>query len=235
MAESKRSVSTLIFAVIATILIVFSVVVACVQGFAFDSAFYKQEYASLGTAAKLDAAGAANIDLATDQLLGYLQGQEESLDLVMGTDDWGQEYYNDREKAHMIDVKALYQNALTFMVAGFCVGGALLMYCMLHKKRAYLKQTLRVYFFTTVGILVFFVCIGIWAAVDFNNFWISFHHVFFTNDLWILDPQTSRMIIMFEEQLFADLVARILATFLAIVVGAAAAAGIINKRMAKHG
>ncbi len=235
MGESKRSVFTGIFAVLATILIVFSVVVACVQAFAFDPSFYKQQYASLGTAEKLDSGGAANLDRATEVLLGYLQGREENLDLVMGTDDGEHEYYSEREKAHMIDVKALYQNALAFMVAGFCVGGALLLYCMLHKKRAYLRQTLRVYFWTTVGILAFFVCIGIWAAVDFNHFWISFHHVFFTNDLWILDPRTSRMIIMFEEQLFADLVARILVAFLTVVVGAAAAAGVINKRMAKNG
>lgn len=229
----KGSVLTRVFAAIATVLIVFSTLVACVKGIAFDSSFYKCEYQSLGTAKKLDNAGAANLDRATDQLLGYLQGKEENLGLVMGTNG-EDEYYNEREKAHMVDVKALYEHALTFMAVGFSVGGVLLALSMLYKKRSYLRQTLQTYFWATVGVLVFFVCIGVWAAVDFNHFWISFHHVFFTNDLWILDPRTSRMIVMFEEQLFADLVARILAVFLAVVIGAMAAAGIINKRMAKH-
>ena len=82
---------------------------------------------------------------------------------------------------------------------------------------------------------MFFAVIGIWAAVDFNNFWVSFHHVFFTNDLWMLDPAESRMIRMFQEAFFADMVGRILAWFLAIALGSAAAAGIVYQRMKKHG
>ena len=219
-----------VFAVIATMLVVFSVIVACVQGIAFDSSFYKQEYTKMETAGYVGVSG-AELDAATDVLLHYLQDKTASLDMPVSS---GEQYYTDREKAHMVDVKALYQHAVTFMAVGFSVGGALLLYCLLRKKRAYMRQTLQAYFWTTVGILVFFVCIGIWAAADFYNFWISFHHVFFTNDLWMLDPASSRMIRMFEQDFFADMVGRILAIFLAVVVGAAAAAGIINKRMAKH-
>ena len=107
--------------------------------------------------------------------------------------------------------------------------------CFLWKRKNALKPVLQSWFWAAAGVLAFFACIGIWAAVDFNSFWVSFHHVFFTNDLWLLDPASSRMIRMFQEEFFAAMVARILVWFLAIVIGSAAAAGIVYQRMKKHG
>ena len=51
-------------------------------------------------------------------------------------------------------------------------------------------------------------CIGAYVAVDFSSFWTKFHHIFFTNDLWLLDYDTDRMIRICPEQLFFDIVVR---------------------------
>ncbi len=51
--------------------------------------------------------------------------------------------------------------------------------------------------------------VAVWAAVDFNAFWINFHKLFFTNDLWLLDPAKSVLINMVPSQFFFDLVMRI--------------------------
>ena len=60
--------------------------------------------------------------------------------------------------------------------------------------------------------------------VDFTKVWDQFHYIFFTNDLWILDPRTDILIQMVPEQFFFDMVVRILGTFggilLALAVGA---------------
>ncbi len=50
---------------------------------------------------------------------------------------------------------------------------------------------------------------AIWAAADFSTFWVSFHELFFTNDLWLLDPAKSVLINMVPAQFFYDLVMRI--------------------------
>lgn len=220
-----------LFAAAGAALIVFAAAVACISGVAFDKAFYREEYQRMDTAAYVGVSGPV-LEQATDTLLDYLQDNAPSLDLQMEN---GTEYYSQREKDHMKDVKALYQNAITFMIAGFCVGGVLIAAGFVWKKKRALKPVLQGWFWGTAGVLVFFAVIGIWAAVDFNNFWVSFHHVFFTNDLWMLDPAESRMIRMFEEAFFADMVGRILVWFLAIAVGSAAAAGIVYQRMKKHG
>jgi len=73
--------------------------------------------------------------------------------------------------------------------------------------------------------------------VDFTSFWVSFHHLFFTNDLWLLNPETDVLIMMVPQQFFSDLVARIIIRFVSVffVLNAAAAAGllIIKKRRVK--
>jgi integral membrane protein (TIGR01906 family) len=233
-ATCHRGVVTRFFTVVATVLLVFATAVACIQGIAFDSSFYRLEYAKLETA---EYVGVSEEELtnATEILLGYLQGKRENLDLEISLENGIQEeYYTQREKEHMVDVKALYQNAVTFMVIGYVVGSALLCVCFFAKPLRDIRKICQTYFWTVIGILLFFGAIGVYAAVDFNRFWIGFHHIFFTNDLWMLDPAASRMIRMFEETFFADLVGRILAVFLAITCDTGLLAGILNQRIKKN-
>jgi len=71
------------------------------------------------------------------------------------------------------------------------------------------------------GAAMFFVLLiaaGIWALIDFNSLWIHFHLLFFHNDLWLLDPNTSVMINMFPEQFFNDMVVRIIVLTAAAVL-----------------
>ena len=61
---------------------------------------------------------------------------------------------------------------------------------------------------------------GIVALVGFDGAWNQLHEILFTNDLWLLDPRTDRLIQMFPETFWAE------ATF--IVVGMALAeAGVL--------
>ena len=55
-----------------------------------------------------------------------------------------------------------------------------------------------------------------YALMDFTGFWIGFHELFFTNDLWQLNPANSIMINMFPETFFAGMVFRITLTFLVV-------------------
>ena len=63
-------------------------------------------------------------------------------------------------------------------------------------------------FVIVVSFLVFY------ALVDFNRFWTVFHEIFFTNDLWLLDPRVSVMINMFPEEFFFGMVMRIALGFI---------------------
>lgn len=132
--------------------------------------------------------------------------------------DQMQEVFGPREKEHMVDVKVLYIGARgvrTFSLAGAVVLIALSFF--IGKKHA-ARILCKAFLWVSGGFVIVVAAIGLYAAVDFSAFWTSFHHVFFTNDLWLLDPKTDVLIQMVPEQFFSDLVARIIVRFVSIFV-----------------
>ena len=47
------------------------------------------------------------------------------------------------------------------------------------------------------------------CALDFNRAFIAFHHLFFTNDLWLLDPRTDLLIRICPQSMFMGMAVRI--------------------------
>jgi len=212
---------------IACVAMVFATVVACVQAFAFHRGFYAQEYEKYDIKSDVGVSE-ETLAQATEVLLSYLEGTRGSLELQAEIGGRTREYYNDRETQHMADVKALYHNAIAFMAGAYIAGAAMIaVAAMLLKDR---RRVLRTASWSMLAALLAFAALGVWIAVDFNHFWQTFHHVFFTNDLWLLDPATSLLIRMYPSAFFFDLVVRILGLFLAIVVAAIVVTGILGKK-----
>lgn len=47
------------------------------------------------------------------------------------------------------------------------------------------------------------VVVGGLAALDFDQFFVTFHHLFFNNNNWLFDPQTDPVIMVLPEAFFA--------------------------------
>ncbi|MGI6154072.1 MAG: TIGR01906 family membrane protein [Christensenellaceae bacterium] len=198
----------------AAILVVFATLVLCVEAFAFDAGFYKDEYGKHQIAYSVGVDEAVLYE-ATDVLLEYLKDDRKTLDFEAQIDGSEREYFNEREKAHMVDVKALYQNAIVFMAVAYIVGGVLFLFSYIVSRQA--KIVLKAAFFGVIAGLAVFAVLGVWIAVDFNSFWTAFHHLMFSNDLWLLDAATSLLIRMYPGVFFFDLVSAILLLFIVIV------------------
>ncbi|EPR36291.1 Integral membrane protein [Enterobacter ludwigii] len=59
------------------------------------------------------------------------------------------------------------------------------------------------------GTGIFFILSAIIAFIistDFTRYFILFHHIFFKNDLWVLDPSTDMLINIVPEGFFRDTV-----------------------------
>ena len=214
--STGRRISAAVLAAAGTVLVMIAYLVSIVEAAAFDPSYYVREYEKNGTAQYVGV-DQDTLTEATDVLLEYLRGTRQSLDLQVEVSGTVREYYSDREKMHMVDVRDLNLGALAMMWTGYIAGGAALACAFVLSRQK--RRVWRTIFWSVLGVLGAFALLGIWAAADFGNLWTSFHHVFFRNDLWLLDPRTSLMIRMFEEQFFFDLVAQILAWYLA---GAAA-------------
>ena len=50
-------------------------------------------------------------------------------------------------------------------------------------------------------------------STDFTKYFVIFHHIFFNNDLWMLNPDTDLLINIVPEPFFMDTAARIAMTY----------------------
>ena len=184
-----------------------------VNGCCFRRSFYESEYAKLDTAREMGMSHAGLME-ATDVLLDYLRDRRDGLDLQTTVNGQTVEMFDDREKAHMEDVRSLYRAAMTAARAAAAASAVLALALFLFAKR-HRKTALR-------GVLAGFGIFGlllaaaaVYAAADFYHFWRSFHELLFDNDLWELYPD-ERLIQMVPQQFFSDLVTRIVAVFAGI-------------------
>jgi len=220
---------TKIAAAICGIAIIIAVIVGCVRAFAFNRNFYVKEYAKLDTAESI---GISEEDLteATEALLSYMEDKRDDLVVYAEFAEGEEEVFGEREKLHMVDVKNLYLGAMTAGIICACMGVIGIVLLFIKNKRAAAEGYL-------IGNAVFFVAFGalaIFAATDFNMFWYKFHQVFFTNDLWLLDPATDVLIQMVPSQFFFDLVMRIAVTAVIIIAILIIAACIVRRVMKKR-
>lgn len=186
------------------------IVLQAVDFFSFNRSFYALIYDELGTAERI---GISRDDLerATDVLLDYIRDDRDDLELTVAiSDDELMPMFNEREILHMVDVKELYANAM--IVKWVCLTLVLalgVIYLLRFSPRDAVQLIHRGYVRALVvfGTLVLGIAIFVWT--DFNRFWNYFHHIFFRNDLWILNPATDRMILMVPSEFFYGLVVRI--------------------------
>lgn len=254
----QRDVYSALISFVLTLVMLPLILFSLVNYTCFDREFYARHYAMNSTASQIGVSP-AELEKATDVLLDYLADERGNIDMRLQNPSWGPvEMFNEREKAHMVDVKHLYQTILSIRdglaILALLLTGWLLylvwgrrrsvkddMDISLHALNALDNSNIfddmsgvnggGVFASSSVddvarrqtqrgirsGILwaLFLIAGGLlFLYLRFkNNFdatWVAFHHLFFTNDLWLLDPDSSRMIWMVPASFFSDLVMRIL-------------------------
>ena len=190
-------------------------------------AFFYSEYARLDHA-RLMGMNTEDLTNATMQMVRYMEGSAESIDLAVTVNGERVSMFNDRERAHMVDVLILYQNWRIFSYIAF--GLFALLVVLLRKN---LNSLARAFLNASKVFVLLLAAVALWVLFDFSSFWTAFHHLFFTNDLWLLDPATSRMINMMPLQLFYDIVLSVVVLFL-VFWGTILAGAVILRRREKR-
>lgn len=153
----------------------------------------------------------------THEMMAYLRGKRADLHVPTIVNGQPREFFNQREIAHMEDVRGLFLGAIALrriclILMAACVA---LLFALKAEVRKVLPRTV------CVGTVSFFVVLAVLAGIistDFNKYFIIFHHIFFNNDLWMLDPNTDLLINIVPEPFFMDTAARIAATYAVSVV-----------------
>jgi integral membrane protein (TIGR01906 family) len=182
---------------------------------AFQKSFYASFYENSNLEQSLQVS-LEDIEKSMNLMLDYLQDQRDDLDGTITRAGIEKEVYNEKEKLHMQDVKALYKHA---KMAGYIALGLLIVlgsYLLIHYKKEGLRLLAAGILEAAGCFLILLAFIGLWAATDFTDFWTHFHQLFFDNDLWLLDPATDFMICICPEEMFYQLVFKIIFRFLLI-------------------
>ncbi len=138
------------------------------------------------------------------QIRDYFNNDAELLDLRVEVAGVTRSIYNDREVAHMQDVKGLVQGVyrvqeliaayiLVFIAVGFWSAG-----------RRFLFTLGRYAGIGGASTVALMLVVGLGSLVEFDRLFLAFHIVSFSNDLWQLDPSRDYLIAMFPEGFFFD-------------------------------
>jgi len=198
-----------IVALITGLCILLALAFTAIELVAFDKDRYVKAYAEGGTAEYI---GISEEDLltVTDRLLDYLALKEDSLDMQMVIRGELQTVFEERESLHMVDVRNIFAAgfALRRWTVILAAAGVITLFAVL-KKKAF-RLLAQGYLWAMALFAAFAIVLGIAMAVDFNRAFILFHHLLFTNDLWLLNPMTDVLIQMFPEVFFSDMATAIL-------------------------
>lgn len=153
----------------------------------------------------------------THEMMAYLRGNRADLHVPTIVNGQPREFFNEREIAHMEDVRGLFLGAIALrriclVLMAVCLA---LLFALKANVRKVLPQTV------CVGTILFFIVLAVLAGIistDFNKYFIIFHHIFFNNDLWMLDPNTDLLINIVPEPFFMDTAGRIAITYAISVV-----------------
>ena len=154
-----------------------------------DAALYARCFHAFADTSRFGVPESAYDGIAED-IAAYLSGAEADLSL-----------FNAREQAHLSDIRALFRlfdRAWLLLIPAAALAVIL---AARHDSRGYWAG-LALTFLLLAGLAA-------WIALDFVNAFIALHRLLFTNDLWLLDPQTDLLICLMPERMFTFLAGRL--------------------------
>ena len=206
-----------VFGMIASITAILILLITAIEMGAYsDYGWYEKEYAKYNVLKDLEME-MEDVMHVTEEMMAYLRGNRENLLVDTIVDGEEREFFNDREKAHMVDVRNLFVGGLWIRRIALVL--FLLSVVTMIKIKAEWKRLLPKSFLIGLGAFAGVTAgVGLLVMSDFNKYFLMFHEMFFDNDLWLLDPRTDLLIRMLPEGFFLDMVVRIGVIFLLLLL-----------------
>lgn len=173
--------------------------------------YYEKEYTKYNVAEDV-CMDMGELIYVTEEMMDYLRGDRGDLHVPAVVNGVEREFFNEREIAHMEDVRGLFLAAIA--LRRICAVIAFVSVALLFLLKANVKKVLPRTLCIGAGLFLAIAALltGI-ISTDFTKYFILFHKIFFNNDLWILDPATDLLINIVPEPFFVDTAARIGITF----------------------
>ena len=138
------------------------------------------------------------------ELRGYFNSGDEPLSVRTNIFGVEQDLFNDREVAHMKDVKRLVWGIYILALAS-AVYLTLVVAAGFAKQRGRFLEPLAKQVAWGGGLtLLLLVIFGVAASAGFDSLFLKFHQLSFANDLWQLDPRTDYLVKIFPQNFWFD-------------------------------
>ena len=134
----------------------------------------------------------------------YINSGDEPLDVrtrILGEE---RDLFNDREIAHMKDVKQLVRGVYVLaLVSAIYLAILIVVGIAVHRGRFLSDLSSRLAWGGGLT-LVLLVVFGVVALVGFDSVFLKFHQLSFANDFWQLDPRTDYLVRIFPQDFWFD-------------------------------
>jgi integral membrane protein (TIGR01906 family) len=168
----------------------------------------------------------SELDRAADKLVRYFNDDDQTIRVSVQEDSQRVSLFNEQETSHLTDVKNLFRTVFRVEEASLAFALAFIVGVFIWAAEGPLRVLARIVLqasLLTLGLLALFAVL---ALVGFDDLFLRFHLVAFTNDLWKLNPDTDHLIQMFPRDFWFDatmLVAGLTAAEAAALAGLSAA------------
>jgi len=163
----------------------------------------------------------SELEKAATGLISYFNSDTEYISLTVTKDGEPFELFNQREVAHLRDVKGLiwldYRLLLATLVYALAYAGVSLLW---RRKRYWRRLAWGIVGGGGITLAVM-LALGVGTLLNFDQLFLQFHLLSFANELWMLDPTRDYLIMLFPQGFWYDAaIFCVLATAgLAIVLG----------------
>ena len=162
----------------------------------------------------------AELEKAATWLIRYFNSDEENISLTVVKDGKPFVLFNEKEVAHLRDVKGLFR-------LDYWVLLGTLVYALAYAGVSLWRKNWRQLAWGLVGgsglTLALMLVLGLGTLLNFNQLFLQLHFISFTNELWQLDPTKDYLIMLFPRGFWYDAT---LFCALAAAVGAVVLGGV---------
>jgi integral membrane protein (TIGR01906 family) len=143
----------------------------------------------------------AELERAARGLISYFNSGEETINLTVMKDGQPFTLFNEREIVHLKDVKGLFRLDYWIFLGAFIYALAFTGFSIRRKAWLRLASGLVWGGGLTLGLMLLF---GIGALLDFDQLFLQFHLLSFSNEFWQLDPSKDYLIMLFPRGFWLD-------------------------------
>ena len=214
-----KRISAYIIGILISFCLIFAALITAVEAVCYwTPGYFEQEYEKydvLSALPKMTMSDEDGLMAVTNHMMKYLRGDADApelqIEVSMGGETRG--FFTEREILHMEDVRDLFVGAqqLRLWALAATAAGFLAMYLLCRKDFLFVLS--RSLLLGTGILLLLFAGLSVILATDFSDAFVTFHHIFFDNDLWILNPKEDMLINIVPEGFFFDTAMRIAAIF----------------------